>query len=54
MIENADDEDGEREKNCRDSPGMEEAVHRVLVAPRILRDPLFGTDIVKHGGHDLC
>jgi len=40
MHENAGDEDADRQKNQRDAQGVAGAVHRMLMAGGVLRDPL--------------
>jgi len=41
MNEDGRDEQGNRNQDCRNPQGMAHPVYRVLMAARILRDPLF-------------
>jgi hypothetical protein len=48
MEEKAGNEDCDREQDGRDAEGVAEAIDRILVAGRVLRDPLLAGAIAKH------
>src|SRR5579864_879132 len=50
--EEAADGECDGDQNGRDAEGVAGAVDRVLVAGRVLRDPLVGGASTKHSGHD--
>jgi len=50
--QDAPDEQGERNENCRYPQGMAYPVYGVLMAAGILRDPLLIGAAAKHGAYD--
>lgn len=48
VIENPDDENGKRNQNGGNTKGVAHTIHRVLVATRVLLDPLLAGPISEH------
>ena len=52
MDEETRDEDRDRNKNSGNTESVAEAVDGMLVAGRVLRDPLFASAVAQHGWND--
>lgn len=48
MNENAGEKKRQRHQDCRDAQGMAQPVHRMLMAGRVLSNPLLARAMSKH------